>query len=300
MRVASSYAPPPDDAAPRPTPSTVILPIVLKRFEFSAEHGARKKACWVDVPELVDFTPYVSSSHPDATDSKVFQLKLRAAILHVGDNLQMGHYVAVGDRGDGSWTRFDDTAPTQHKIFESLEATGVNDHGYILLYELLRGASADYEVALSLQRNEGGVAAPLAAMPRGVATGAPVPTGVATGVDVPRGVAADAVSSDSDEWEVVASAPQLQQQLDADERHMATFAQVSANGVNVTGKEALEFFGQSKLPKATLAGFWAACVPPGQVSLNAEAFSQFMCHVEEALGAPFGSVQEFPLTKAAK
>lgn len=91
---------------------TVVIPIVLMRYGFS-RHAAKKKVM-VDIPlQIEDFSEFVEDSDLNAG----FALCLRSAVLHIGDRISEGHYVAIGRddslyQGQGGWLLHDDMAPS--------------------------------------------------------------------------------------------------------------------------------------------------------------------------------------------
>ena len=62
---------------------------------------------------------------------------LIAVLTHKGRSSDSGHYESWVRNGDGSWTEFDDHAPSPKTAAEILALKGGGDHhmGYILVYK---------------------------------------------------------------------------------------------------------------------------------------------------------------------
>jgi len=144
------------DEVIEPAPlSTVVVPVVLKRFEYT--QGAAKDRKTITIPEVLDATKLMVKREASAA---VYKLRLRSAVCHLGESVNSGHYVAIA-RSDGlrRWLFFDDMRQGEHiRAYARLQDLPVSleNDGYILFYELIRGegGQTDYELAAAARDEE--------------------------------------------------------------------------------------------------------------------------------------------------
>ncbi|CAH1957542.1 unnamed protein product [Acanthoscelides obtectus] len=108
------------------------LPIVinfhLKRFQHS-EEIKKKISTVISFPEMLDMTPFMSSSSTENPYPQDNRYSLFAVINHVGTSIMSGHYTAYVRHHRDIWYKCNDEIITRAKFEEVLAS-----EGYLLFY----------------------------------------------------------------------------------------------------------------------------------------------------------------------
>ncbi|KAG0168653.1 hypothetical protein DFQ30_004456 [Apophysomyces sp. BC1015] len=127
--------------------SHMILPIVLKRYQYDDSGGCVKIQSRVEIPLTIPFHQFVNKNTDTPLCSTChcnfeFVLHLRSAVCHKGETPHSGHYIAYARKDtehETIWWKLDDTKVQKrvqvlndrNVVFEDLAKDG-----YILFYEL--------------------------------------------------------------------------------------------------------------------------------------------------------------------
>lgn len=130
----------------------MILPIVLKRYEYDSFGGTTKMKRRVEIPVTIDFNKFINQNADDPMCPTCghlvdWTLHFKSAVCHKGDSLNSGHYISyarmddVEDDGDPYWLKFDDMNRDSRVtvIKNSHIATMFDDlaeNAYMIFYEL--------------------------------------------------------------------------------------------------------------------------------------------------------------------
>jgi uncharacterized UBP type Zn finger protein len=77
----------------------IILPIVLKRYQYDHAGGSTKLSRRVEIPSTIDFNRFVNQNFDDPTCPTCGQmidwtLHIKSAVCHKGNSPSSGHYIA--------------------------------------------------------------------------------------------------------------------------------------------------------------------------------------------------------------
>jgi uncharacterized UBP type Zn finger protein len=77
----------------------IILPIVLKRYQYDHAGGSTKLSRRVEIPSTIDFNRFVNQNFDDPTCPTCGQmidwtLHFKSAVCHKGNSPSSGHYIA--------------------------------------------------------------------------------------------------------------------------------------------------------------------------------------------------------------
>ncbi|KAI7871259.1 hypothetical protein BDF14DRAFT_1878653 [Spinellus fusiger] len=127
---------------------TMMVPIVLKRYQYDLRGGCTKNKSRVTIPSSIPFNAFVNQNAdthvcPLCNKPIEFIMHLRSAVCHKGDSPSSGHYISYARMSlqeDSSWLKQDDMAIHQRirvipghdaeEVFEELSRDA-----YILFYE---------------------------------------------------------------------------------------------------------------------------------------------------------------------
>lgn len=131
----------------------MILPIVLKRYQYDIKKGSSKIKKRVEIPVTIDFNRFVNQSADDPMCTTCghlidWTLHFKSAVCHRGDSPASGHYISYArvDKGDQEdadtfWLKFDDMNKDSRVTFikdsnVSSIQKDLEENAYILFYEL--------------------------------------------------------------------------------------------------------------------------------------------------------------------
>lgn len=126
----------------------MILPIVLKRYEYDACGNTTKLKTKVNIPITIDFNKFINQNADDPMCPTCghlvdWTLHFKSAVCHQGHSLNSGHYISYARMEDTEaetyWLKFDDmnrenrVSVLRHTnlMFEDLA-----ENAYIIFYEL--------------------------------------------------------------------------------------------------------------------------------------------------------------------
>lgn len=131
--------------ASRETFGFMTVPFAVSRFDAS---GRCKDVRIVRVPTVLDASRYVG---PFAVAGVTYKLMLRSVVCHLGESIDLGHYVTYTYADGGGWQRWDDMADGCVRSVEGDVVSGEpRDEGwateirrncYLVFYELVPGDS---------------------------------------------------------------------------------------------------------------------------------------------------------------
>ncbi|KAI8384351.1 ubiquitin carboxyl-terminal hydrolase-domain-containing protein [Radiomyces spectabilis] len=128
--------------------SHMILPIVLKRYNYDHNGGSVKIKTQVDIPSYIHFNRFVNQNAdllvcPTCGHTLEGVMHLRSAVCHKGESPHSGHYIAfsrVNTEDDASWLKLDDMDQQRVQLIEGKKVETVFSElakdAYILFYEL--------------------------------------------------------------------------------------------------------------------------------------------------------------------
>lgn len=129
----------------------LILPIVLKRYEYDSFGGTTKMKRRVEIPVTIDFNKFINQNSDDPLCPTCghlvdWTLHFKSAVCHIGNSLNSGHYISYA-RMDATkddepyWLKFDDmNRDSRVTIIKDSNTSSMFDdlaeNAYIIFYEL--------------------------------------------------------------------------------------------------------------------------------------------------------------------
>ncbi|KAG2208664.1 hypothetical protein INT47_007762, partial [Mucor saturninus] len=126
----------------------MILPIVLKRYEYDACGGTTKLKRRVEIPITIDFNKFINQNADDPMCPTCghlvdWTLHFKSAVCHKGNSLNSGHYISYARmedvEGETYWLKFDDMN-RDSRVSVLGQTTGMfedlSQNAYIIFYEL--------------------------------------------------------------------------------------------------------------------------------------------------------------------
>ncbi|VEN36958.1 unnamed protein product [Callosobruchus maculatus] len=106
----------------------VVISFHLKRFQHSKKIK-KKISTVISFPEMLDMTPFMSSSSTECPYPQDNRYSLFAVINHLGTSINVGHYTAYVRQQRDIWYKCDDHIITRADLKEVLDS-----EGYLLFY----------------------------------------------------------------------------------------------------------------------------------------------------------------------